>query len=436
MLEKWNGWKHREEKQKFESKVNSLEELLNILKEEKEKIESKFKTEFKNAQLPYNMPPNTTNVSRLTVTCYSEKDIKNQIIFLQNEIDRQKDILQNATTQEDKNRAISWMKVSQEAEKDLEDFLNNQNTIIVKINKSISVAESDILKEKEILLRNTGYININEKWNQDRVKRVFARIAVFFAFLLVLKSGVNKLKSSEKNINPTEEKVDKKPSQQTPPQSQDKKIDSEKQKENLESEKKEKNYKKEYEAENINEKIENIDKYLNSLCVEGGKWKLKNNKGELVFSTNTEEKAQLISDIYDIKNQEDLNSQIKLWKEKKITERYKDLKERGIKDPKKVSEKKNESEVEDGGEKSTKITQFVWERKKIEEKEEVKEKNFDYRNQPYYDYENGKINNQKFISIVRDPNNGSITTEFKGRKFYFKNDWEKRQFEIIINNLK
>ena len=80
-------------------------------------------------------------------------------------------------------------------------------------------------------------------------------------------------------------------------------------------------------VENINEKIENIDKYLNSLCVEGGKWKLKNNKGELVFSTNTEEKAQLISDIYDIKNQEDLNSQIKLWKEKNITERYKDLKD-------------------------------------------------------------------------------------------------------------
>ena len=80
-------------------------------------------------------------------------------------------------------------------------------------------------------------------------------------------------------------------------------------------------------VENINEKIENIDKYLNSLCVEGGKWKLKNNKGELVFSTNTEEKAQLISDIYDIKNQEDLNLQIKLWKEKNITERYKDLKD-------------------------------------------------------------------------------------------------------------
>ena len=125
--------------------------------------------------------------------------------------------------------------------------------------------------------------------------------------------------------------------------------------------------------------------------------------------------------------------------EKKIEDSFKEeislLKEK-LKEIKKVSEKKNESlkEKEDGGEKSTKITQFVWERKKMEEKEEVKEKNFDYRNQPYYD--NGKINNQKFISIVRDPNNGSITTEFKGRKFYFKHNWEKRQFESIINNLK
>ena len=182
-------------------------------------------------------------------------------------------------------------------------------------------------------------------------------------------------------------------------------------------------------VENINEKIK---EYLKNLYVENGR-KIVTLKRDRIYTSKRA--VNLVEDILNIKYRNDKEKKYK-WEELNIDQRYKDLKERGIKDPKKVSEKKNESEVEDGGEKSTKITQFVWERKKNEEKEEVKEKNFDYRNQPYYDYENGKINNQKFISIVRDPNNGSITTEFKGRKFYFKNDWEKRQFEIIINNLK
>ena len=147
-----------------------------------------------------------------------------------------------------------------------------------------------------------------------------------------------------------------------------------------------------------------------------------NNKREFVIEYNAPPSPPK-EVMVEKKNEDSFKREISLLKEK-------------LKEIKKVSEKKNESEVEEGGEKSTKITQFVWERKKIEEKEEVEveDKNFDYRNQPYY--ENGKINNQKFISIVRDPNNGSITTEFKGRKLYFKNDWEKRQFERIISNLK
>ena len=142
---------------------------------------------------------------------------------------------------------------------------------------------------------------------------------------------------------------------------------------------------------------------------------LDNGKSKMVTKKKN---GTLLQEEFDIKviNQENKNIELKNNTEKEKEK----IKEEDGEETIQKSDKKKESQ--------DKIYN------NFQNKNTINNKNFDYRSQPYYD--NGKINNQKFISIVRDPNNGSITTEFKGRKFYFKHDWEKRQFESIISNLK